>query len=185
MTRNQFLINYHTSGNVKPVEEVKLGEIVVQHNNEEPKLIIKKTDGTWAEFVDSNEVVKIVSGITNPIAIKVTELEGELDALSAATTAISGTYATKVEAQGYADGAKADAIASASTYTDTQVNALSGAVNTKFNKVEGDIEALSGVTGTAVQGVTVSGIEGVSTGKTEGNIVNLDFTKVVIDCGNF
>ena len=55
MANRQFLINYHTSGaeNMPLSGDVKLGEIIVRHNDQKPELLLLKDNGSFAKFIDS------------------------------------------------------------------------------------------------------------------------------------
>jgi hypothetical protein len=56
-SERQILIHLHSSGITGPAaSKLHLGEIGVQFNTDEPKLYIKKTDGTLAQFIDSEKI---------------------------------------------------------------------------------------------------------------------------------
>ena len=131
----QKLINYHTSGSTSmPTSgDVALGEIVVRHNNEKPELLIKKNDESFATFIDSGAV-------ENAITLVKTTVKGQIDAFSA--TVVSD-YATKVDAQGYATTAKSEAIATAKTYTDEEINKAKTALTQSINDVAAGVDTVS------------------------------------------
>ena len=114
-------------------------------------------------------------------------------------------YATSAATEAAIAKAKEEAVASGKGYTDvvvadhkkdvdTVISAFSASVVTEFAAVKkttddldtriDDLEAISDATQSAVQEIAIAGIEGVST-KKEGTKVTIDFTKAVIDCGEF
>ena len=79
MAKNrQFLINHHTSGldNMPLSGDVRLGEIIVRHNDTKPEILTLKDNGEFATFIDKGAV----SGM---IATVETKLEGNIDAVDA------------------------------------------------------------------------------------------------------
>ena len=88
MARKQYLINYHTSGVSNPLSgDVKMGEIVVKHNDEKPSLVILKNNGEWAEFIDENAIETKLSATTK-------NLEGQIDAVE---SNLEENYATSAD----------------------------------------------------------------------------------------
>ena len=170
----QKLINYHTSGTGMPASgDVALGEIVVRHNDDKPELLIRKNNGSFATFIDSGAIETIVTDING----EVNAVIGDVTALKAFSGHVATNFATKTDAQGYANTAKGEAIAAAKTETTNQVGALSGAVVTRFTAVEGDVTALEGFSGHVATNFATKAIasgyavtakgEAIATAKTE------------------
>ena len=63
------LINLHTSGTTAPTEsaDLRLGEIAVQHNDNNPALYIKKTNGGYAKFVPNIDISGATTGSGNVV----------------------------------------------------------------------------------------------------------------------
>ena len=188
MARKQFLINYHTSGATNPsVENVKLGEIVVKHNNEKPELVTLKNNGTFATFVDEKAIDIKLSAVT-------IDLTGEIQGVASKVTELSGGVATelaKYDTRDVAEGkiatAKADAVASATTYADDKLAAAESALTQDIQDVAGRVEKLeklSGATESAIQVIAVSGIEGVEVVES-GTTRTIDFDGMIIDGGEY
>ena len=76
MANRQFLINYHTSGaeNMPLSGDVKLGEIIVRHNDQKPELLLLKDNGSFAKFIDSVAINTLIDSAK-------TNLEGQIDAV--------------------------------------------------------------------------------------------------------
>ena len=127
-------------------------------------------------------LIATVDGRVDTVVGNVNELSGVVKTFKAD---VEGNYATKVYANGevvkaiasaqtFADTAKADAIAAASAYTVQQI----GLVEDKIDVIEGKFPTLD----SAIQSITVN--SGVLASKS-GTTVALDFTKMVIDGGEF
>ena len=157
MARKQYLINYHTSGVSNPLSgDVKMGEIVVKHNDEKPSLVILKNNGEWAEFIDENAIETKLSATTKNLEGQIDAVESNLEenyATSADTAAAIKTvddkfadYATSadtVAAIETVDGKFADYATSADTVAAIKV------VQDKVDAVESELdEAISALTET-------------------------------------
>ena len=124
----QKLVHLHTSEKKVPTKDIlELGEIAVQHNNDEAALYIKKNDGTIAKFIDD-------SAVDTKIAVETTRAEGIEDGLADRIRTLEGSNHTH-ENKDVLDGidankvaawsaAEANAISSAKTYTDATIEAL-------------------------------------------------------------
>ena len=100
MARKQFLINYHTSGAMNPsVENVKLGEIVVKHNNEKPELVTLKNDGTFATFVDEKAIDTKLSVVTGVLTGKIEAVADNVETLSGNVDTKFTHYATSADTE--------------------------------------------------------------------------------------
>ena len=73
--RKHFLINYHTSTGTPLSGDVKSGEIVVRHGNDNPELMILKDNNEFATFIDRVAIEKLFETFN-------TNLSGEIDSLS-------------------------------------------------------------------------------------------------------
>lgn len=75
--KQQKLVNYHTSGTTLPdASKLYHGEIAVQHNNDNPLLIIKKTNNDLATFWDTNAVTGFVQTEISKITGNVETITG-------------------------------------------------------------------------------------------------------------
>jgi hypothetical protein len=76
--KRQFLINHHTSGldNMPLSGDVRLGEIIVRHNDTKPEILTLKDNGEFATFIDK----VAVSGM---VATSEAKLDGLIDAVDA------------------------------------------------------------------------------------------------------
>lgn len=188
MARKQFLINYHTSGATNPsVENVKLGEIVVKHNNEKPELVTLKNDGTFATFVDEKAIDTKLSAVTVDLTGKIEVVAGAVETLSGNVDTKFTHYATSAHTETAIGAAKDAAIAAASAYTDAQVASAKTELNKAIEDVAKDVEALeklSGATESAIQVIAVSGIEGVEVVES-GTTRTIDFDGMIIDGGEY
>ena len=155
----QKLINYHTSGTGMPASgDVALGEIVVRHNNEKPELLIEKTNGTFATFIDSGAV-------ENAIAVAQTTVEGQVSSLSGSVDTKFSNYYTKAEVNNNVATAKSEAVSSAKGYTDGKITELDGKLSGQITTVDGRVTTLNN-SFTAFQG-TVANTYATKTGVTE------------------
>lgn len=135
-------------------------------------------------------------------------LKSQIDAVSAETkdlvSAVSAetvaNYATKGELQtaktdiesAYTNAiadAKAEAIGTASAYTDGQISAAEGRIKLVTDSLKSDINTLSASTVT-IQGVANSAVQTASadcgaTVNKEGTELKFSFAELVIDCGDF
>ena len=149
MARKQFLINYHTNGATNPsVENVKLGEIVVKHNNEKPELVTLKNDGTFATFVDEKAIDTKLSAVTVDLTGKIEVVAGAVETLSGNVDTKFTHYATSAHTETAIGAAKDAAIAAASAYTDAQVASAVTVLTKDVEAVADDVEALSGAVDT-------------------------------------
>ena len=148
--RKHFLINYHTSTGTPLSGDVKSGEIVVRHGNNNPELMILKDNKEFATFIDREAVEKLITATS-------TNISGEIDSLSGAIESIHTElekYDTAEEAQVKIDAAKDAAIAAASAYTDGQVSAAKTELTNAINDVASNVTALSGVVSGHIEAVT-------------------------------
>ena len=141
----QKLVHLHTSEKKVPTKDIlELGEIAVQHNNDEAALYIKKNDGTIAKFIDD-------SAVDTKIAVETTRAEGIEDGLADRIRTLEGSNHTH-ENKDVLDGidankvaawsaAEANAISSAKTYTDS---VASGKANTVHTHAIADVTGLQG-----------------------------------------
>ena len=149
MARKQFLINYHTSGATNPaVENVKLGEIIVKHNDEKPELVTLKNDGTFATFVDEKAIDTKLSAVTVDLTGKIEVVAGDVETLSGNVDTKFTHYATSAHTETAIGVAKDAAIAAASAYTDAQVVSAKTELNKAVEDVAKDVETLSGAVDT-------------------------------------
>ena len=141
LERKQKLIHLHTSESdiARVIGSVELGEIVVKHNTTTPELYIKKDDGTAATFIDNVAIEALITAASteltetiNGVSEKVTELSGNVEYFQ---TTVAETYATKDDVANDIATAKSEAIASANSYTDTQIAVLDGLIDGVDDKV--------------------------------------------------
>lgn len=133
------LINLHTSGTTAPTEsaDLRLGEIAVQHNNEEPALYIKKTNGELAKFVPNIDISGETSGSGNVITgitvanNKVTATKGNAVDSATGDTLISATVSGGTKVVVSATTVLSQAVAEAHTHGNIDVldNITSGKVS--------------------------------------------------------
>ena len=107
--KRQFLINHHTSGldNMPLSGDVRLGEIIVRHNDTKPEILTLKDNGEFATFIDKGAV----SGM---VATAEAKLDGLIDAVDAKFAAYA-TSADTVAAIAAVDGKFAQYAKSADT----------------------------------------------------------------------
>ena len=136
------------------------------------------------------------------------DLQSAIDNVSAATKTLVGevsaatfaTYATKTALQTAQDNittaytkaigtAKAEAIGTASGYTDAQVLAAKNALGQTIQAVDGRVTDLSGVTktvkATADSAVQTASVDCGASVKKEGTELKFSFAELIIDCGDF
>lgn len=152
----QKLINVHSGekkeDNALTTAGLEYGEIAVQHTSEAPELIIKTGDNAYAHFADketvSKEIKDSVTGVT-------TSLKTLTDGLGSYTTAEA---ITKVGT---------DAVDSAKTYTDGEINKIKGdsATTATLKSLQDAIDTIKG-TGTTT-GVTLEKLNEQVTKNTE------------------
>jgi hypothetical protein len=123
MANRQFLINYHTSGETTmPLSgDVRLGEIVVRHNDAKPELLILKNNGEFSNFIDKAAIEVLIN------TAKV-DLQGNIDAVA---EDLELNYATSADTAA-AIKAVDDKFASYATSADTV--AAINAVDDKFER---------------------------------------------------
>ncbi len=155
----------------------------------------------YAKTSDVNATVNGINQNIQRIESSVGALSGNTDsAIASLKQYADDTFATKAALQsaqnsiidGYTKAiasAKTEAIASASAYTDTQVNAAKNTIKQTTDTISSNLSQLSASTvsvkataDSAVQ--TVSGNCGTVATKT-GTHVELNFNNLVIDCGEF
>lgn len=132
------LINLHTSGTTAPTEsaDLRLGEIAVQHNNNDPALYIKKDDNTYAKFVPNIDISGETSGSGNVITgiavanNKVTATKGNVVDSATGDTLISATVSGGTKVVVSATTVLSQAVAEAHTHGNIDVldNITSGKV---------------------------------------------------------
>ena len=154
----QRLINYHTTGTTVPsTGDVQGGEIVVRNNEQKPELLIRAGAG-FAVFEASGAVK---TRIDEAIQTAKTTLEGEINALTAATAtletsisnvsgAVESKYALKTEVEavddklsGYATTATADELDDRLTTAEGKISTLTtatGTLNTAISNVSGAVK---------------------------------------------
>ena len=136
------------------------------------------------------------------------DLQSAIDNVSAATKTLVGevsaatfaTYATKTALQTAQDNittaytkaigtAKAEAIGTASGYTDAQVLAAKNALGQTIQAVDGRVTDLSGVTktvkATADSAVQTASVDCGASVEKEGTELKFSFAALIIDCGDF
>lgn len=135
MAERLHLINLHTSGTTAPnitETDFRLGEIAVQHDNNDPALYIRKNDNTLAKFTPNVEVSATTTGTGNVI------------------TGISATNNTVTAEKGnVVNSATGDSLVSASVSGGTKVvvaatTELQNAVNKAHEHA--NLSVLSGIT---------------------------------------
>jgi hypothetical protein len=123
-----------------------------------------------------------------------TALTGAIEAVEAKVDTLSGKvvsdYATSANTVDAIASAKTEAIASAKSYTDTEVSGVTSALNTLSTQVNGRLEALEGLNATtlsAVQSVVVKdeNIHQIYASKDAENKVTINFDEMIIDGGEF
>ena len=89
--KRQFLINHHTSGldNMPLSGDVRLGEIIVRHNDVKPEILTLKDNGEFATFIDKGAVSGMIATVETNLGGIIEALDAKLDkyALSADTAA--------------------------------------------------------------------------------------------------
>jgi len=162
--KNQRLINYHTSGKTTMPNgsDVHYGEIVVRHNEEAPELLIKVGEESFGVFQASGAVK---TAIDTAVSAAKSEVNGNISALEQSLSGhvadfeafqgeVENTYATKTELETtetnittaytkMVGDAKLEAIGTASGYTDAQVSAAEGRLNTAIAGVDSKVDTLS------------------------------------------
>lgn len=136
------------------------------------------------------------------------DLQSAIDNVSAATKTLVGevsaatyaTYATKTALQTAQDNittaytkaigtAKAEAIGTASGYTDAQVLAAKNTLGQTIQAVDGRVTDLSGVTktvkATADSAVQTASVDCGASVEKEGTELKFSFAELIIDCGDF
>ena len=136
------------------------------------------------------------------------DLQSAIDNVSAATKTLVGevsaatfaTYATKTALQTAQDNittaytkaigtAKAEAIGTASGYTDAQVLAAKNALGQTIQAVDGRVTDLSGVTktvkATADSAVQTASVDCGASVEKKGTELKFSFAELIIDCGDF
>lgn len=165
--KKQQLINYHTSSKTAmPLSgDVQFGEIVVRHHHEEPQLMIKVSSGTsntdsyaawFVPFISSakvsTEIQAAVSQSQGVTEAAIVALSGKVETLSGA---VETKYATSADTVAAINAAKDAAISSGGTYTDSQIQMLSGitsayvaseltSVKNDIDTAQSDISSISG-----------------------------------------
>lgn len=170
----QKLINYHTGKKTEmPIgSNVDFGEIVVRHNAESPELLIKVGDNSFGVFQASGAVQTAIDSAKSELTTSISNLEkslsGHVANFEQFQTNVQTTYATKEElksasgsiitayTQAVAD-AKLEAIGTASGYTDTQVSAAEGRLNTLISNVASNVETLSGAVSSITENYVTTG----------------------------
>ena len=167
--RKHFLINPHTSSVDSMPTNLQLGEIAVRHANENPELIIKKNDGTFATFVDKS----VISALDTNLSGQIEAVAGDVAELSGATKAGLEARYTKDEADAAFDvkGAAASALTEAKTHADNKVASAVSEVNASIEAVAGDVAELGGKIDTII---------GVDSGMTTRQIVVDELAKQLI-----
>jgi hypothetical protein len=145
MARKQFLINYHTSGTTNPLaSEVKKGEIVVKHNDENPRLVTLKNNGKWAEFIDENAIDIKLSAVTVDLNGQILDVAGDVAELSGGVATELAKYDVRETVESKIATAKANAVTSATTYSDDKLAAAKSALTQDIQTVAGNVTTLSG-----------------------------------------
>ena len=156
---NQRLINYHTTGTTMPKgTDVELGEIVVRHNDAQPELIIKKTAGDFATFIDSARTEGLIS---TAVSSATTGLNATIEAVSgAAKTAIEGLTDSATTLQGEIDSindslglgesatgetivSRIETLESATGTLNTNLSGLEQSASTSANTLNAKIDAVN------------------------------------------
>ena len=144
-----------------------------------------------------------LSAATEALESQIETVAGNVTSLSAATIAGFNDRYTKSQVDGHlanavASGATAaaDALADAKEYSDGKLSAATEALESQIEEVAGNVTSLSAATvelaGKAVTGVEITGTEDPNdtekqtvTVKIESNVAKFDFSKMIIDCGEF
>ena len=141
-----------------------------------------------AKMANDIEALKKADG---ELSKNIETVDGRVTTLNNSFTAyqetVASTYATKTGVTADIATAKSEAIATAKTYTDGEITKLNSELTKDITDLDGRIdtlEALTGTTNSAIQKIEVSGITGVDV-VADGTTRTLDFTDMVIDCGDF
>ena len=138
-----------------------------------------------------------ISKLNSTLSSGITGVDGRVTSLSGVVSAFSATvfsnYATKTGVTADIKTAKDGAIGAASAYTDDEISELNSALTASITALDSRIDTLETLTGTtqsAVQEIVVKGTEYDSENQTvevekSGSTVTIDFTNMVIDCGDF
>ena len=151
------------------------------------------TTGSAEMANDIENLKKADSALTtsiNTVDANVNTLSGVVSAFSAT---VFSNYATKTGVTADIKTAKDGAIGAASAYTDDEISELNSALTASITALDSRIDTLETLTGTtqsAVQEIVVKGTEYDSENQTvevekSGSTVTIDFTNMVIDCGDF
>ena len=181
----QILINLHTSDASKMPSNIELGEIAVRHNSEKPELIIKKSDGTMATFLDGKAVEAAIEASVNSASTALeqsiggvsSDLAEHIEAYGEYKDEVARTYATKQNLEDSESAltedirtAKQEAIDAASAYTKAQVSAATESLTGLIEVVDGKVSSLSAGT-----------ISDIATAKQEAIDAASAYTKAQVD----
>lgn len=149
----QHLVHLHTSGTALPsaveTEGLRLGEIAVQHNVNQPELIIATVTGetpTFAHFIDSSAVDAKIAAATSTITTDVTALKAVTSgytgegAIKTDVNTAKNAVTTEATARAEADEALSARLGEGVTGSNTatqQFDALRSAITTANTAIEG------------------------------------------------
>ena len=149
MARKHFLINYHTSTGMPVSGDVKSGEIVVRHGNNNPELMILKDNNEFATFIDKAAIEKIVSDASAELSL---DINSAFTGLVTLEGIVNNNHQTIIETlKDYATltGVSADIVAAKeavfTSATSVAAQALSAAKQELQNNIDNVSTAVSGV----------------------------------------
>ena len=132
-----------------------------------------------------------ITKLDGKLSKNIETVDGRVTTLNNSFTAyqetVASTYATKDGVTSEITEAKSEVFTSANTYTDGEITKLNSELTKDITDLDGRIdtlEALTDTTNSAIQKIEVSGITGVDV-VANGTTRTLDFTDMVIDCGDF
>ena len=120
------------------------------------------------------------SGLTTTNS-NVTALSGSVESFQ---TTVAETYATKTGVTADIATAKSEAIASANSYTDSQIEVVNSAITSIDSRLQ-DVEDLNSTVLNAILDIEVTGFGDAITATVEDHKATLDLSSITIDCGTF
>ena len=150
MARKHFLINYHTSTGMPVSGDVKSGEIVVRHGNNNPELMILKDNNEFATFIDKAAIEKIVSDASAELSLDINSaftglvtLEGIVNDNHETIIETLKDYATLTGVSADIVAAKSDVFTSATSVAAQALSAAKQELQNNIDNVSTAVSALS------------------------------------------